>query len=129
MTMSMKKIAARRSLIVIFGLLGTLCASPASGWAADCSKTSDSKLPACVNATANAGPGSSMQTIQQGGAEAQKKAAQGTVETRTAVTGQAGSAREKRTWIGQTAITCKKGTVTLHLEAGTAQCPAGFRKS
>jgi hypothetical protein len=68
-----------------------------------------------------------MQTIQQGGAQAQKKAAQSIVETKTAV-GQ-GYGREKRTWVGQTALTCKKGNVTLHMAAGTAQCPDGFRKS
>jgi hypothetical protein len=129
MTMSMKKMLARRSLILSIGILGSLFVSTSSSSAADCNKASDSKLPACVSATAKAGPGSSMQTIQQGGAEAQKIAAQGKVETRTAAAGQAGLAREKRTWIGQTAITCKKGSVTLHLQAGTAQCPDGFHKS
>ena len=102
--------------------------SSSSSFAADCAKAANSKLAPCANATAKPGPGSSMQTIQQGGAEAQKQATQANVETRTAASGQTGN-REKRTWVGKTALTCKQGTVTLHLADGTAQCPAGFHKS
>ena len=129
MTASMRKRVASTSLALATIVIANLLASTSSSWAADCAKASDSKLPACVSTTAKPGPGSSMQTIQQGGAEAQKKAAQGTIETKTAAAGLVGQGREKRTWVGQTALTCKKGTVTLHLEVGTAQCPDGFHKS
>jgi hypothetical protein len=125
----MKMNLVRQSIVLTIGIFGSLSVSASSSWAADCAKPSDAKLPACVSATAKAGPGSSMQTIQQGGADAQKKAAQGTIETKTAAAGLAGQGRENRTWVGKTALTCKKGTVTLHLAVGTAQCPNGFRKS
>jgi hypothetical protein len=69
-----------------------------------------------------------MQTIQQNGAEAQKQATQSSIDTRTVVATQVGT-REKRTWVGKTAITCKKGTVTLHMSDSAAQCPTGFHKS
>jgi hypothetical protein len=125
----MKQLVVRTGIILSVGLIANLSTFTSSSWAADCAKAADSKLPACVSTTAKPGPGSSMQTIQQGGAEAQKKAAQATIETRTATAGLAGQGRENRTWVGQTALTCKKGSVTLHLAAGTAQCPDGFRKS
>lgn len=129
MTLSIRTRVLITSLAMASVVIANLSASTSSSWAAECAKAGDSKLPACVSTTAKPGPGSSMQTIQQGGAEAQKKAAQGTTETRTAAAGIAGPGREKRTWVGQTALTCKKGTVTLHLALGTAQCPDGFRKS
>ena len=119
--------SARSLAVVSVAVFSLLQLSTSSSWAADCTKKSDAKLPTCVNATAKPGVGSSMQTIQQAGAEAQKKATQGNVDTRTA--GVVQSKREKRTWVGQTALTCKKGSLTLHLSAGSTQCPSGFHNS
>ena len=129
MTTSIRKRTARTAILLGVTLVASLQISLSATWGADCSKGANSKLAPCANATIKPGPGSSMQTIQQGGAEAQKKAAQATVETRTAATGIAGQGREKRTWVGQTALSCKKGTVTLHLAVGATQCPDGFHKS
>ncbi|CAN2211584.1 hypothetical protein MCEMRE22_01018 [Candidatus Nanopelagicaceae bacterium] len=125
MKTSIKK---RNALLVVgFTLATSLQFSMGSSWAADCGKPGNSKLAPCVSATAKPGPGSSMQTIEQGGAQAQKKASQGTVDTKTA--SMQNMPREKRTWVGQTVLTCKKGTVTLHMAAGATMCPDGFRKS
>lgn len=126
--MMKSSINMRNTLLVIgFTLVTSIHFSVASSWAADCGKAGNSKLAPCVSATAKPGPGSSMQTIEQGGAQAQKKASQATVETKTA--SMSNIPREKRTWVGQTVLTCKKGTITLHMAVGATMCPDGFRKS
>ena len=122
-----KRSIFRMSLALTAGALISAPLSIPSGWAADCSKAGDSKSPICVSATAKAGPGGSMQTVDQGGAQAQKKAVQSNSDSRTVTNGAA--SREKRNWVGQTSIICKKGSVTLHFAAGSAQCPDGFHKS
>ena len=117
-----------RSALVFVITLSTLSTYfVTTSWAADCSKSANSKVPACLSATAKPGPGSAMQTVDQAGAQAQKKAAQSTVESKTA--NSQPQSKEKRNWVGQTAITCKKGSVTLHLASGAGQCPDGFHKS
>jgi hypothetical protein len=125
----MRKTTMTAKLILVAGLtvVTSVQFASSSSWAADCGKTANAKLAPCVSATAKPGPGSSMQTIQQGGAQAQKNAAQTTVESKTALAQSPG--HEKRTWVGRTSLTCKKGAITLHMTAGTTQCPDGFQRA
>lgn len=115
-------------LLMASVLLSVLQASTAPTWAADCSKKSDAKLPACVTATAKPGAGSQMQTVPQDGVGEQKKAAQSLIDTKTA-TSQQKPSREKRNWVGTTQLECKKGSMSLHLAAPATQCPPGFKKA
>ena len=97
-------------------------------WAADCAKAADAKLSVCAKATAKPGAGSQMQTVPQASAAEQKKAAQSIVDTKT-VTAQQKPMREKRNWVGKTQLSCKKGSMTLHVESAATPCPPGFQKS
>lgn len=115
-------------MLVATILLSVLQASTTPTWAADCTKKSDAKLPACVTATAKPGAGSQMQTVPQDSVGEQKKAAQAMIDTKTATSPQK-SNREKRSWVGKTQLECKKGSISLHLAAPATQCPPGFRKS
>jgi len=115
-------------LLMASVLLSLLQASATPIWAADCSKKSDAKLPACVIATAKPGAGSPMQTVPQDSAGEQKKAAQSMIDTKTATSPQRPN-REKRNWVGATQLECKKGSMSLHLAAPATQCPPGFKKS
>jgi hypothetical protein len=121
-------IRSKHSVTLAFAIsLGLGQLSAPISWAADCSKKTDAKSPACVSATAKPGVGGSMQTVQQGSAAAQKKESKANPETMTAGATQA--KHERRDWAGQTAQVCKKGSLTLHLASGSSQCPSGFHKS
>jgi len=125
--MQSKKVKVTKVLMATV-LLSMLQASNTPTWAADCSKKSDAKLPACVMATSKPGAGSQMQTVPQASAAEQKKATQSIIDTKTA-TSPLKPMREKRNWVGKTVLDCKKGSTTLHMADAATPCPPGFKKS
>lgn len=126
----MLKIYRSRVAKLLIGALAIslLQFSASPTWAADCTKSVDAKSPICTKASAKPGAGSQMQTVPQASAAEQKKAAQSIVDTKTA-TAQQKPMREKRDWAGKTELTCKKGSMTLHVESAQTPCPAGFVRS
>lgn len=126
----MLKISQSRLAKLLVGVfaISILQFASAPTWAADCAKAADAKLSVCTKATAKPGAGSQMQTVPQASAAEQKKVAQSNVDTKTA-TAQQKPMREKRNWVGTTQLSCKKGSMTLHVESAATPCPPGFQKS
>jgi hypothetical protein len=98
---------------------------PTNALAADCKNSADAKLPVCTNATVNHGGSGTMQEVTPGTSSAQKQAGQSANKNSGNVTP---ANKNNRKWVHATNLTCKKGSVTLHLESKNAACPDGFLK-